>query len=66
MTAQSPVVYKIVSYDIFNRTRGSPILWKAYVLFELAARDLKRAKGVLYRAIQECPLVKGKLKREVT
>ncbi|KAL5534334.1 hypothetical protein ACEPAG_796 [Sanghuangporus baumii] len=41
-----------------DRTKGSPILWKVYVKFEIAAGNVKRAKSVLFRALKECPLVK--------
>ncbi|KAL5535434.1 hypothetical protein ACEPAF_3528 [Sanghuangporus sanghuang] len=41
-----------------DRTKGSPILWKVYVKFEIAAGNMKRAKSVLFRALKECPLVK--------
>ncbi|EJD04053.1 DUF1740-domain-containing protein [Fomitiporia mediterranea MF3/22] len=41
-----------------DRTKGSAILWKVYVKFEIAAGNLKRAKAVLFRALKECPLVK--------
>ncbi|KAF9022470.1 hypothetical protein BDZ89DRAFT_1102857 [Hymenopellis radicata] len=41
-----------------ERTRGSPILWRVYIEFEIRAGRPKRAKGLLYRAIQECPISK--------
>ncbi|TFK87990.1 DUF1740-domain-containing protein [Polyporus arcularius HHB13444] len=41
-----------------DRTRGSAILWKLYVAFEIRAGQLGRAKKVLYRAVGQCPLVK--------
>ncbi|KAM6498408.1 NRDE-2, necessary for RNA interference domain containing protein [Amanita muscaria] len=41
-----------------ERTRGSPIIWRIYIEFEMQANDLQRAKNLLYRAIAECPLVK--------
>ncbi|RPD81960.1 DUF1740-domain-containing protein [Lentinus tigrinus ALCF2SS1-7] len=41
-----------------DRTRGSAILWKLYVAFEIRAGQPGRAKKVLYRALSECPLVK--------
>ncbi|KAL5519041.1 hypothetical protein ACEPAH_724 [Sanghuangporus vaninii] len=41
-----------------DRTKGSPILWKVYVKFEIAAGNVKRAKSVLFRALKESPLVK--------
>ena len=43
------------------RTKGSAILWIIYIRFEIAADDLKKAKRVLYRALGECPMVKGNL-----
>ena len=49
-----------VSFSEFRiRTRGSPVLWKIFVKFEVAAGDLKKAKATFFRAINECPLVKG-------
>ena len=44
---------------LLYRTKGSPILWKVYIKFEIAAGNKKRAKAVLFRALKECPLVKG-------
>ncbi|KAI0756690.1 NRDE-2, necessary for RNA interference-domain-containing protein [Daedaleopsis nitida] len=41
-----------------DRTRGSAILWKLYVMFEIRAGKLEQAKKALYRALGECPLVK--------
>ncbi|OJT03082.1 Protein NRDE2 -like protein [Trametes pubescens] len=41
-----------------ERTRGSAILWKLFVAFELRAGQPERAKKVLFRAVGECPLVK--------
>ncbi|TFY82820.1 hypothetical protein EWM64_g1196 [Hericium alpestre] len=41
-----------------ERTRGSPILWRIYVEFEIRAGQLKRAKDVLMRALGHCPMVK--------
>lgn len=43
----------------FHRTRGSAILWKLYLEFEIRAGSFSRAKKLLFRAIGECPLVKG-------
>lgn len=40
-------------------TKGSAIIWKTFVKFEIAAGNLKRAKSVLFRALGQCPLVKG-------
>lgn len=42
------------------RTKGSSILWKVYVKFEITAGNAKRAKAVLFRSLKECPMVKGK------
>jgi hypothetical protein len=42
-----------------GRTRGSPVLWRVFVEFEIRAGDLRRAKEVLFRAVGQCPLVKG-------
>lgn len=44
----------------FTRTRCSPILWRIYLEFEIRAGRLKQAKQLLFRAIRECPMVKGK------
>ncbi|KAI0936623.1 hypothetical protein AcW1_000813 [Taiwanofungus camphoratus] len=41
-----------------ERTRGSPVLWRLYVEFEIRAGQLERAKKLLFRAVGECPLVK--------
>ncbi|KAI0694871.1 NRDE-2, necessary for RNA interference-domain-containing protein [Cytidiella melzeri] len=41
-----------------ERTRGSAILWRVYLEFEIRAGQLSRAKKLLFRAIGECPLVK--------
>ncbi|KAI0321133.1 NRDE-2, necessary for RNA interference-domain-containing protein [Amylostereum chailletii] len=41
-----------------ERTRGSPILWRVYIEFEIRAGQLQKAKDVLFRAIGQCPLVK--------
>ncbi|EED80436.1 predicted protein, partial [Postia placenta Mad-698-R] len=41
-----------------ERTRGSAILWRLYVEFEIRAGQLERAKKLLYRAVGECSLVK--------
>ncbi|KAH8120222.1 DUF1740-domain-containing protein [Phellopilus nigrolimitatus] len=43
---------------ICDRTKGSAILWKVFVKFEIAAGNLKGAKSVLFRALGECPFVK--------
>ncbi|KAG6841933.1 hypothetical protein C0991_005113 [Blastosporella zonata] len=43
-----------------ERTRGSHVLWRIYIEFEIRADELQRAKKLLFRAIGECPLVKGK------
>jgi hypothetical protein len=36
----------------------NPVLWRNYVIFEVAATDLPRAKSAFYRAIRACPWVK--------
>ncbi|KAF8634417.1 hypothetical protein AX15_000868 [Amanita polypyramis BW_CC] len=41
-----------------DRTRGSAVIWRVFVEFEIRANDFERAKKLLYRAIAECPLVK--------
>ncbi|KZT05893.1 uncharacterized protein LAESUDRAFT_654560 [Laetiporus sulphureus 93-53] len=41
-----------------ERTRGSAILWRLYVEFEIKAGQLQRAKKLLFRAVGECPLNK--------
>ena len=35
------------------------MIWRIFIEFEIRANDLGRAKKLLYRAIGECPLVKG-------
>lgn len=55
-------IKKLFTYLICDiRTKGSPILWKVFVKFELAAGDVKRAKAVLFRALRDCPLIKGNI-----
>ena len=49
----------MLTVHFLGRTRGSAILWKLYVVFEIRAGQPGRAKKVLYRALSECPLVKG-------
>ncbi|KAI8980698.1 DUF1740-domain-containing protein [Trametes punicea] len=41
-----------------ERTRGSAVLWKVFVAFEVRAGQPERAKKLLFRAVGECPLVK--------
>jgi len=41
-----------------ERTRGSAILWRVFLEFEIRCGQLKRAKQVLFQAIEQCPLVK--------
>ncbi|TBU34597.1 NRDE-2, necessary for RNA interference-domain-containing protein [Dichomitus squalens] len=41
-----------------DRTRGSAVLWKLFVAFEMRAGQPERAKRLLVRAVGECPLVK--------
>ncbi|PPQ62959.1 hypothetical protein CVT24_006065 [Panaeolus cyanescens] len=41
-----------------ERTRGSAVIWRIYIELEIRLNELERAKGLLYRAIAECPLVK--------
>ncbi|KAH9947908.1 NRDE-2, necessary for RNA interference-domain-containing protein [Amylocystis lapponica] len=40
------------------RTRGSAVLWRLYVEFEIRNGELQRAKKLLFRAVGECPLTK--------
>ncbi|KAJ7038329.1 NRDE-2, necessary for RNA interference-domain-containing protein [Mycena alexandri] len=42
-----------------ERTRGSAILWRIFIEFEIRVGQLNRAKKLLFRAIGDCPLVKG-------
>lgn len=42
-----------------HRTKGSYILWRIFLEFEIRAGQLHRAKKLLFRAIGECPLNKG-------
>ncbi|KAF9015505.1 NRDE-2, necessary for RNA interference-domain-containing protein [Cyathus striatus] len=41
-----------------ERTRGSSVIWRLYIEFELRAGAYERAKKLLFRAVGECPLVK--------
>ncbi|EKM61215.1 uncharacterized protein PHACADRAFT_84015 [Phanerochaete carnosa HHB-10118-sp] len=41
-----------------RRLRGSAVLWRAYLEFEIRTGRLKQAKLLLFRAIRECPMVK--------
>ncbi|KIP12478.1 hypothetical protein PHLGIDRAFT_97829 [Phlebiopsis gigantea 11061_1 CR5-6] len=41
-----------------DRTRGSSVLWRVYLDFEIRTGHLKQAKLLLFRAIKECPMVK--------
>ncbi|KAK0208141.1 NRDE-2, necessary for RNA interference-domain-containing protein [Desarmillaria ectypa] len=41
-----------------ERTRGSFILWRIYIEFEIRVGQLQKAKKLLFRAIGECPLAK--------
>ncbi|TFK56970.1 DUF1740-domain-containing protein [Heliocybe sulcata] len=41
-----------------DRTRGSAILWRIAIEFELRNGDLQRARNLVFRAVGECPLVK--------
>ena len=43
----------------FFRTRGSPIIRRVFLEFEIQMGELQRAKKMLYRAIGESPLAKG-------
>ncbi|KAG6911532.1 hypothetical protein DXG01_011834 [Tephrocybe rancida] len=41
-----------------ERTRGSHVLWRVYIEFEIRTGQFQHAKKLLFRAIGECPLVK--------
>ncbi|KDR85329.1 hypothetical protein GALMADRAFT_234148 [Galerina marginata CBS 339.88] len=41
-----------------ERTRGSSVIWRIYMEFEIRLKELQRARKLLFRAIGECPLVK--------
>ncbi|KAI0067780.1 DUF1740-domain-containing protein [Artomyces pyxidatus] len=41
-----------------ERTRGSPVLWRIFIEFEIRTGQLQRAKNLMFRAIGQCPLVK--------
>ena len=45
------------------RTKFSPVIWRIYIEFEIRVGALHLAKKLLFRAIGECPLVKGKSKQ---
>ena len=34
-------------------------MWKLFIAFEIRVGQLERAKKLLFRALGECPLVKG-------
>ncbi|EIN14098.1 hypothetical protein PUNSTDRAFT_140471 [Punctularia strigosozonata HHB-11173 SS5] len=40
------------------RTRGSAVIWRIYLEFEIRCGEFVRAKNLLYRAVAECPLNK--------
>lgn len=35
------------------------MLWKLFIAFEIRAGEPERAKKLVFRAVGECPLVKG-------
>lgn len=35
------------------------MIWRIFIEFEIRAKELGRAKKLLYRAIGDCPIVKG-------
>ncbi|KAJ7786181.1 hypothetical protein B0H16DRAFT_21301 [Mycena metata] len=41
-----------------ERMRGSALLWRIFIEFEIRVHQLNRAKKLLFRAIGDCPLVK--------
>lgn len=41
------------------RCRGSSVLWRVYLEFEIRMGQTEKAKKLLFRAVNECPLVKG-------
>lgn len=43
----------------YCRTRGSAMLWRMYLEFEIRCGELRRAKTLLFRAVGACPLCKG-------
>jgi hypothetical protein len=43
-----------------DRTKGSAILWRLFLELEIRAGQFERAKKILFRAIRECPLNKGR------
>ena len=49
------------AYLFKYRTRSSPVIWRIYIEFEIRVGELQRAKKLVFRAIGECPLVKGML-----
>lgn len=44
---------------LFTRTRGSLIIRRMFLEFEIQMGELEKAKKMLYIAIAECPLAKG-------
>lgn len=43
-----------------DRTRASSVIWRICIELEIQAGALQNAKKLLFRALGECPLVKGK------
>ncbi|KAH9944116.1 NRDE-2, necessary for RNA interference-domain-containing protein [Epithele typhae] len=42
-----------------DRTRGSAVLWRLVIAFEIRAKQPEHAKKLLFRAVHECPHVKA-------
>jgi hypothetical protein len=57
------IVFRVIlilwAQDCYRRTRDSAIIWRLYIEFEIRIGELQQAKKMLFRAIGECPLVKG-------
>ena len=50
----------VMGFDMILRTKGSAILWRVILEFEIRVGEFQRAKKLVYRAVKECPLAKGK------
>jgi hypothetical protein len=49
-----------------DRLRGSFVMWRVYLEFEIRNGELGKAKKLLFRAVAECPMCKGELNQTGT
>lgn len=54
-----PPIHSVTSHATPCRTLSSVSIWLLYIELEVKQGDLKRAKGLLQRAIVQCPWSKG-------